>query len=100
MFDLLWMTEDPVVNRVPSFDDLFIENLDLNFLVEAMFEGMDSKINALHLCNLFALDKDIVRERQNLIKSLQRHPDLLDLFKELLKLKYQMMDAGKEKNGK
>ncbi|HPK35894.1 MAG TPA: hypothetical protein PKX70_08745 [Oscillospiraceae bacterium] len=85
MFDLLWMTEDPVVNRVPSFDDLFIENLDLNFLVEAMFEGMDSKINALHLCNLFALDANIVRERQNLIKSLQRHPDLLQLFKDLLK---------------
>jgi len=85
MFDLLWMTEDPVVNRVPSFDDLFIENLDLNFLVEAMFEGMDSKINALHLCNLFALDKDVVRERQNIIKSLQRHPELLELFKELLK---------------
>ena len=84
MFDLLWMSEDTVINRIPSFDDLFIENLDLNFLTQAMFDGMESKISAMQLCNLFSTNIDIVRERQNLIKDLQANPELLQLFKDLL----------------
>lgn len=92
MFDLLWMTEEPVVNRVVSFDNLFIENFDLDFLTEAMFEGMESRITSTQLCNMFALDPWVVRQRQNLIKDLMKNPELLDLFKELLKTIIEWQD--------
>lgn len=84
MFDLLWMSEDTVINNYESFDDLFIENLDLDFLTQAMFSGMESKITSMQLCNLFSTDPRIVKDRQDIIKDLTKNPELLDLFKDLL----------------
>lgn len=84
MFDLLWMSEDTVINRIPSFDNLFIEDLDIDNLVLNMFGEMDSKINSMQLCNLFTTDARILKARQDIIRDLQNHPELLQMFKDLL----------------
>lgn len=84
MFDLLWLSDDLVVNKIPSMDELFIQDLDIDSLANNMFEGMQSKLNANQLCNLFAIDKSIVLERQNILKDLMKYPDLRNLFQQIL----------------
>ena len=84
MFDLLWLDDEKVVNRAPSLDTLFIEDLNIDFLTEAMFDGMESKLTSAQLCNLFAVDAADVAERQNILKDLIAYPELLQLFKDLL----------------
>lgn len=84
MFDLLWLDDEKVINRAPSLDQLFIEDLNIDFLTEAMFDGMESKLTSSQLCNLFAVDAADVAERQNILKDLIAYPELLQLFRDLL----------------